>query len=120
MRTQRQFKQRQFNQFQVVEDQSGSAVSPDELAAAFTSALLGVLAEVGTRLSLPPVSWLVVEYPDGLVIEGHISARKTGSAAACESWASALGMIEYTWIGDNGQRSWHLEHGAWTLELSCD
>lgn len=102
--------------------QHGSArvISPDELAADFDSALLAVMARAGDDLALPKVSWSAVAYPDGLVVEGHLSALEPASIATCEAWASALGMSEYSWLGDNGQRSWHLERGAWTIELSCD
>lgn len=103
-----------------MQQRSPQVVSADELAASFDSALLSVISGVGEDLALPAVSWLVVEYPDGLVIEGRLSALEPASIATCEAWASALGMSEYSWLGDNGQRSWHLERGAWTIELSCD
>lgn len=99
---------------------SPQTVSAELLAAGFDSALLSVISRFGENLALPAVFWSVIKYPDGLVLEGHLSAADPSSIPTCEAWVRALGMSEFSWLAETGQRSWHLERGAWTIELSCD
>ncbi|MBK4347723.1 hypothetical protein [Lacisediminihabitans changchengi] len=81
------------------------------------AAVVQVLERFGEDRGLSPLRWSVIDYPEGLVIEGRPEAAGPDVAETCAQWAAALTMVEYEWDSVDGERSWHLDIGAWHLEL---
>lgn len=86
------------------------------IGTALNESLMDALKRCGDALGLPPLEWISIHYPSGVVLEGY---RKLGQdPLSCVLWARALHMQERDgeWL-EFGTRAWSISYDLCTIEV---